>query len=66
VVALFAFNVSVSSSWLNTTLHYTNVQHDASAISTAATTLAKAAPMPYYDASASSTAAGAGAREKGG
>jgi hypothetical protein len=24
VVALFAFNVSVSSTWLNTTLHYTN------------------------------------------
>jgi len=42
------------------------LQRDASAMSTVATTLAKAAPMPHYDASSSTTAAGAGAREKGG
>ena len=33
------------------------LQRDASAISTVATTLAKVAPVPHYDASASSTAA---------
>jgi hypothetical protein len=51
-------------------LHWTTpiLQRDASAISTVATTLAKAAPIPKYDASAFSTpaGAGAGAREKGG
>ena len=36
------------------------LQRDAAAITTAAITLAKAAPMPQYDASASSTAAVAG------
>ena len=56
VVALFAFNVSVSSSWLKTT---PMLQRDASAISTAATTLAKAAPNPKLEPSVFSTAAGA-------
>ena len=51
-------------SWI---LHCTTpmLQRDASAISTVGTTLAKAAPMPHYDASQSSTA-GTCSRENGG
>jgi len=57
VVALITFNVSVSSSWLNTALHYTNDAARSIGHQHSRDYSAKAVPMPYYDASPSSTAA---------